>query len=1190
MTAGINNGLNGTIADSLTYGNEYPIANIDQSSQQFRDNFKILQASVENIQGKTVALTGEVTGSALIDSGSANVVISATVVGYLPTTGGTMTGNLILNSDPTQALQAATKQYVDALAGGITVLDNASTAISGVTQIQFNDNLTTIDYGDGSVRINAANTDTLLTVLDNASTAITDVTQVQFGDNLVTIDNGDGTVRVNGPASSTISVRDDSSALITPVDTFRFGNYLRVEDDENGDVTVHGTGGNGSGFISVIDYGAVGDGVTDDTAAFQAALDDATSWDQTSQVREARTTTTEFMTSRVVYVPKGRYVLSDLTLANGDHMFGEGPTQTRLEFTSTSTTNLFVTGQSGNSSMTTNYPVVIENMTLSHQRPTFLNNATDMYSDIGPYMKIQTHEYTTSAEYETGIITATNRIRGFEFEESEVPDEVEVIYEDMGTGLDIGLVDGTTYWLHRQGGSGFKVYPTLADAQGDTNEMNLTSVGLYNDGNSGIQHFRYTNSLEYTTDFISIRSACTMHNVTIEARGGANIIDIYDTHSANNQNDHKRRLLTFKDIQITGSGTEAIIHCRAEGHNAFFENVNMEPWNAFGQGIRGLDEDYFRQVGLGTLQPKCGMEIEDSWSVHCKNVNVYGIYGKSWREGEISDADSGHGFFVHDECQDIIFENCTASWIGGSAFVIDTEDDTDDVSGSGFNAAAGGPSYMINCSATETNLNSDYATLNDLDFPVFDFRSAVNWHVKDCPFHYVGPVAVIPYTYWVRIGRARHSSFHFRTPSSYKWNGFWVGALKSLHHYLYFDEGTLQHSVNFMIDNIRFHTGVNGSSRQDRLGSTNNWGYIGGNVYTGTSIPNFNPRNLDGPTMLHQKINEWMLQDVHNLHYYEFNGSSSTYVDSTVSSTNERHYTVRLTGLSGNLDRMLAHDWQDQSDWNDPVPNTNAQFSHEFSREGDMVVYDANGGTDIGSLVSGNEYFALLPSENSTAGQKYLPSVNRIGFANSFSDAAVTRDTYTGGSGDQSPRVTLATATGTEHRVYHRNYDVTGLMPMYEYEIVFENIVLSEDTDVWLQVSEDRRQNWASTDEYDWGFDRTFITSNDHQGQNSDSKIVIAQSVESTSKMDGRIRFSNPGDKLNIAKFFDFDVKHVCASSPFAGEITRVKGVGSYTSSTSNKGEEITSVRIHPASGYIVSGSVAVYKRYGSFGKDLYEF
>lgn len=42
--------------------------------------------------------------------------------GKLDKSGGTMTGALILAGDPTQALEAATKQYVDELVGDIEAL------------------------------------------------------------------------------------------------------------------------------------------------------------------------------------------------------------------------------------------------------------------------------------------------------------------------------------------------------------------------------------------------------------------------------------------------------------------------------------------------------------------------------------------------------------------------------------------------------------------------------------------------------------------------------------------------------------------------------------------------------------------------------------------------------------------------------------------------------------------------------------------------------------------------------------------------------------------------------------------------------------------------------------------------------------------------------------------------------------
>ena len=71
------------------------------------------------------------------------------------------------------------------------------------------------------------------------------------------------------------------------------------------------------GIVSVRDpdYGAVGDGVTDDTAAIQAAIDDLKDSSETTQLTE----------SRYLYFPKGIYLISSpLNLYSGIVLVGDG--------------------------------------------------------------------------------------------------------------------------------------------------------------------------------------------------------------------------------------------------------------------------------------------------------------------------------------------------------------------------------------------------------------------------------------------------------------------------------------------------------------------------------------------------------------------------------------------------------------------------------------------------------------------------------------------------------------------------------------------------------------------------------------------------------------------------------------------------------------------------------------------------
>lgn len=154
---------------SLTYNQNYPVPNVDQSSKQFRDNFTIIKTAVENIQsGKNdassitnvavtvggagqvilntsyknnalVLPTGDPTGSASAgmiryDAAGGTIqfhngsgwrpVVFKDAAGLVTLSTLTVTTKLTLNYVPSLPTDAVTKGYVDSLSGG----SNASVA------------------------------------------------------------------------------------------------------------------------------------------------------------------------------------------------------------------------------------------------------------------------------------------------------------------------------------------------------------------------------------------------------------------------------------------------------------------------------------------------------------------------------------------------------------------------------------------------------------------------------------------------------------------------------------------------------------------------------------------------------------------------------------------------------------------------------------------------------------------------------------------------------------------------------------------------------------------------------------------------------------------------------------------------------------------------------------------------------
>jgi hypothetical protein len=101
-----------------------PITITDGAIGITEESLTIAQSQVTNLETDLSGKQAVVSGVSDTEIGFLDGVTSAIqtqIDGKLALAGGTLTGNLLLNADPTQALQATTKQYVDAVAEGLHI-------------------------------------------------------------------------------------------------------------------------------------------------------------------------------------------------------------------------------------------------------------------------------------------------------------------------------------------------------------------------------------------------------------------------------------------------------------------------------------------------------------------------------------------------------------------------------------------------------------------------------------------------------------------------------------------------------------------------------------------------------------------------------------------------------------------------------------------------------------------------------------------------------------------------------------------------------------------------------------------------------------------------------------------------------------------------------------------------------------
>lgn len=133
---------------------------------------------------------------------------------YLTLSGGTMTGNLILNGDPSAALQAATKQYVDAVATGLSIQPACRVATTGALTVSYNNG----SSGVGATLTNAGAQAAI--AIDGITLALND--RVLVKDQAAPAQNGIYTVTTLGSGASnwvmTRATDFDTAAEIVPGD------------------------------------------------------------------------------------------------------------------------------------------------------------------------------------------------------------------------------------------------------------------------------------------------------------------------------------------------------------------------------------------------------------------------------------------------------------------------------------------------------------------------------------------------------------------------------------------------------------------------------------------------------------------------------------------------------------------------------------------------------------------------------------------------------------------------------------------------------------------------------------------------------------------------------------------------------------------------------------------------------------
>jgi hypothetical protein len=274
------------------------VSNVDASQLLVTPTGEVSAIKLADFAADTLPLTGGTLTGALALAADPTGVMQAATKNYvdgqaaaaLPKSGGTLVGPLVLAADPTTSLQAATKQYVDGQVG--TALPKTGGTISGSLTLPFDPaaslQAATKQYVDARLLRSGDSLTGALTLAANPTTSLQAATKGYVDSQVASALPKSGgsltgalTLAANpaaGMQAATKQYVDGQVATALPLSGGTLKGMVTLATDPTS--PLHAATkeyvdavGNSTGVINVKSppYGALINGITDDTAAFIAA-------------------------------------------------------------------------------------------------------------------------------------------------------------------------------------------------------------------------------------------------------------------------------------------------------------------------------------------------------------------------------------------------------------------------------------------------------------------------------------------------------------------------------------------------------------------------------------------------------------------------------------------------------------------------------------------------------------------------------------------------------------------------------------------------------------------------------------------------------------------------------------------------------------------------------------------------------